>query len=273
MTTETATQTQAPAIAAPQQALVKAPETQLGLTTSGGFELAQRAAKALSMSTLVPKEFQNNLPNCLVALNMANRIGADPLMVMQNLYVVHGRPGWSAQFLIGTFNTCGRFSAMRFEFKSEQGKDDWGCRAWAIEKETGEKILGSWVDIALAKKEGWEGKSGSKWKTMPQQMMMYRAASFFVRVYAPELAQGLQTREENEDIMLDATQSGNGSYAVQEGGAPSVMQSLNDKLRGSNVIDAETGEVVAEGKCATCTGTGIVEDANGKGPCADCGGG
>ena len=36
----------------------------------------------------------------LIAQNMARRMGADLLMVMQNLYVVHGRPGWSAQFLI-----------------------------------------------------------------------------------------------------------------------------------------------------------------------------
>jgi len=227
----------APAPAIAQQ------NTQIGLTTQSGFELAQRAAKALSASTLVPKDYQGNLPNCLVALNMANRIGADPLMVMQNLYIVHGRPGWSSQFLIATFNTCGRFGAMRFEFCGTEGEDDWGCRAWAIEKDTGEKLFGSWVTIALAKKEGWETKSGSKWKTMPQQMLMYRAAAFFVRVIAPELAMGLHTREENEDILLDATSTGNGAYSVQDSGMPNVMQSLNDKLRGENVIDAETGEV------------------------------
>jgi len=226
-------------------ALVSKENTQIGLTTGHGFELAQRAAKALAASSLVPQQFQNNLPNCLVALNMANRIGADPLMVMQNLYVVHGRPSWSSQFLIATFNTCGRFTAMRFEFTGTEGKDDWGCRAWAVEKETGEKILGSWITMSLAKKEGWEGKSGSKWKTMPQQMLMYRAASFMVRAYAPELAMGLHTREENEDIVIDASQSANGAYAVQDSGIPNVMQTLNNKLHEEKppVIDAETREV------------------------------
>lgn len=245
MTTETITEAQTVVTAPPAaNAVAKQEEARVGLTTTSGFELAQRAAKALSASTLVPKDYQNNLPNCLVALNMANRIGADPLMVMQNLYVVHGRPGWSSQFLIATFNTCGRFSAMRFEFGGTEGKDDWSCRAVAIEKETGEKLIGSTVTIAMAKKEGWEGKNGSKWKTMPQQMLMYRAASFFVRVYAPELAMGLHTREENEELLLDATNGGNGSYSVGDNGAPSIMQTLNDKLRGDNVIDAETGEVI-----------------------------
>ena len=86
-----------------------------GFSSQQGFELAQRAAKLLAQSSLVPKEYQGNLPNCVIALNMAARMNADPLMVMQNLYIVHGKPGWSSQFLISTFNTSGRFSALRYE--------------------------------------------------------------------------------------------------------------------------------------------------------------
>ena len=71
---------------------------ELGFGSGESFEMLQRAAALLCSSTLVPQQFRGreNLPNCVVALNMANRIGADPLMVMQNLYVVHGRPSWSA---------------------------------------------------------------------------------------------------------------------------------------------------------------------------------
>lgn len=180
--------------------LIPAPSITMGFNNAQSFELMQRAAKLLASSTLVPKEYQGNLPNCVIALNMAQRVGADPLQVMQNLYVVHGRPGWSSQFLIATFNQCGRFSAMRFEFFGETGKDSWGCRAWAIEKETGEKITGADITIKTAKDEGWYSKNGSKWKTMPQQMLMYRAASWFVRAYAPELSMGLQTQEELRDV-------------------------------------------------------------------------
>lgn len=176
-----------------------AERTSVGLCDSDAFALAQRAGQLLASSGLVPKEYQGNLANCVVALNMAVRIGADPLMVMQNLVIVHGRPTWSSQFLIATFNACGRFSAIRYEFKGTEGQDDWACRAYAIEKSNGERIEGSWISIALAKTEGWYGKNGSKWKTMPQQMLMYRAASWLVRAYAPELAMGLHTAEEVVD--------------------------------------------------------------------------
>lgn len=179
---------------------VEVPDGIIGFGTSQGFQMMQRVAKALSMSTLVPKQYQNNIPNCIVALNMANRIGADPLMVMQHLYVVHGNPSWSSQFLIATFNSCGKFSSLRYQWVGTQGKDDWGCYATAVELSSGEVLHGAVVTMDLAKKEGWVDKSGSKWKTMPQQMLMYRSAAWFVRAYAPELAMGLHTVEESSDI-------------------------------------------------------------------------
>ena len=172
---------------------------QVGLTDSQSFELAQRVAKCFAASTLVPKAYQNNLPNCVIALNMAGRMGADPMMVMQSLYVVHGTPSWSAQFLIATFNKCGKFSSIRYDFFGTEGQDDWGCRAKATELSTGELLTGPLVTIGLAKKEGWYQKGGSKWQTMPEQMLRYRAAAWFVRTIAPEIAMGLQTAEEMHD--------------------------------------------------------------------------
>lgn len=215
------------AVATTEQSLIPAATVALGFGSSQGFEQLQRAAKLLASSTLVPKEYQGNLPNCVIALNMANRIGADPLLVMQNLYLVHGRPGWSATFLIATFNQCGRFSAMRFEFTSEQGKADWGCRAWATEKSTGDRIEGSWITMVMAKAEGWFDKSGSKWKTMPQQMLQYRAASFLVRAFAPELSMGLQTQDELQDIGELKTVN-----VTQASRTPGTLQQIEQELTG-----------------------------------------
>lgn len=165
------------------------------------FELAMRTATMLSKSSLVPKNFQGEkgVADCVIAINMAMRMGADPLMVMQNLYIVYGKPSFSSTFLIATFNTLKEFSRLKFEYNDESG-DKKGCRAYATEFSTGEKCYGSWVTLGLAKSEGWYDKSGSKWKTMPDQMMMYRAAAFFIRVYAPEISMGMQTREELLDV-------------------------------------------------------------------------
>jgi len=203
------------------------------------FELQLRKAKVFAASTLVPQQYRNNLPDCVIAMNMAQRIGADVLQVMQNLYIVQGKPGWSGQFLIATFNQSGRFSAMRFEWTGQPHSKDWGCRAYATEKATGETIRGAWVTWKMAESEGWTKKNGSKWLTMPEMMFQYRAAAFLVRAYAPEIAMGLQTAEEIGDVT---------PTAVAADAAPTKADAIANALRSRNAeapahVDPDTGEI------------------------------
>lgn len=163
------------------------------------FELVQREAKALASSGLVPKSYENNTANCLLAINVARRLQCDPLTVMQNLDVIHGRPSWRAQFLVASFNGSGRYASIKYRFDGE--KDDYGCTAYTTELATGEKIEGPKVTWKMVKAEGWLDKSGSKWKTMPDLMFRYRAAAFLVRTTAPEISMGFHTREEVDDII------------------------------------------------------------------------
>ncbi len=199
----------------PEPPEARMPAVRSGMGDLQGFELLQRVAKAIAASSLVPPQFQGNLPNCIIALEMAQRLGASPLMICQNLFLVHGRPGWSAKFLIASFNESGRFSAVRYEWQGDRDKDTWGCKAYATEKVTGEKIVGPLITLALAKKEGWYEKAGSKWKTIPELMLMYRAAAWMVNTHAPEISMGLNTQEELGDI-YDATQANGNSYFIEE---------------------------------------------------------
>lgn len=200
------------------------------------FELMQRVAKAFAASDLVPQQYRGNLANTMIALDMAQRIGANPLMTMQNLYVVHGTPGWSSKFLIATVNASGRYSSLRYEWRGEPGADNYGCRAWAVEKATNERLDGIWVDWKMVKAEGWNSKNGSKWKTMPDQMFVYRASAFWVRAYAPELAMGLQTSEELVDVVTVA----------DDGGVTVTTESLRAHTQPQQTINPDTGEITAE---------------------------
>lgn len=168
------------------------------------FEDAQRMAKMLSSSDMVPKEYKESgngkgIANTMIALNLARRTGSDPLMVMQNLYLVHGRPGWSSAFIIASLNSCGRFEPLQFVMTGEGA--GLGCFVRTKDK-SGNVLEGPEVNIAMAKAEGWLDKTGSKWKTMPSLMIRYRAAAFFGRLYAPDILMGMQTAEELQDITL-----------------------------------------------------------------------
>lgn len=167
------------------------------------FEVQQRMAQMYVQSTIVPKTYMGNLGNCVIAIDMAMRMQANPLMVMQNLYIVNGNPAFSSKFLIATINASGRYSPLRYEFRGKEGTDSYACRVFAYEtwdKEHKEPLFGDWVSIEMAKKEGWYDKANSKWKTMPSQMLRYRAAAFWQRIYCPEISMGLMTAEEYEDI-------------------------------------------------------------------------
>ena len=166
--------------------------------TSDNFIMAMQMAKALSESTIVPQTYQKNPSNCLIAIEQAQRMNISPLMVMQNLYPIQGKPSWSSKFLIASINASRKFD-MELQYDETKDKDGkpYSCVAWTMKN--GRRIEGMEVNMQMAKDEGWLSKNGSKWKTMPQLMLRYRAASFFSSLNCPELTMGIYTKEEIED--------------------------------------------------------------------------
>ena len=190
----------------PSSALAPATDTLQVFSGIAAFDAAQRMAKALCSSSLVPKEYQGQqgLANSLIALEIAGRMHLSPLVVMQNMTPIHGRPTWSSKFLIATVNASGRFSPLRFVFDAKEQPTS--CYAVATDKATGEVLEGETITLELARKEGWwsrkdrQGNETSKWQTMTGQMLRYRAAAWWSNVYCPEIALGLITQEEALDI-------------------------------------------------------------------------
>ncbi len=214
----------------------------MGFGDMASFEFLQRTAKAFACSTMVPTAYQSMvtkgygqnqtvepnpaaMSNCMIALDMAQRMNANPLQVMQNLNIIEGKPSWSSQFIIAAINASGKFSPLRFdlewlgEMDATYSTFEWEsrqkvekkhkvritnarCVAWAIEKATGERLESAPVTIEMAVNEGWYGKNGSKWRSMPDLMLRYRSAAFFGRIYAPELLMGLPTTEEVQDVFM-----------------------------------------------------------------------
>ena len=211
----------------PASALAPATDTLQVFSGIAAFDAAQRMAKALCSSTLVPKEYQGQqgLANSLIALEIAGRMRLSPLVVMQNMTPIHGRPTWSSKFLIATVNASGRFSPLRFVFDAKEKPTS--CYAVATDKATGEVLEGETITLELARKEGWwsrkdrQGNETSKWQTMTGQMLRYRAAAWWSNVYCPEIALGLITQEEALDIeAVTVREAGGASITGAEIQAP-----------------------------------------------------
>jgi len=184
-------------------------------------------AKSLASSTLLPPQFQGQggFANCLVALEIASRMRISPIVVVQNLHIINGRPSWSDQFIIGLVNGCGRFSPLDYEMTGTG--DSLACFCFATELATGDDLKGPAVSMAMAKQEGWVTKSGSKWQTMPELMIRYRAAAFWGQLYIPELLVGIQTEEEVVDVELVTVR------AAEPVAPKASLQTLNQEIANS----------------------------------------
>ena len=279
-------------------------QTQVGFNffDAEQFNTMQRVCKLFANSELVPDmykvkyeaipvnadentinaiKFKNQIAehkavaNCMIAIEIATRIGASPLMVMQNMTPIYGKPSWSSKFLIATVNTCGRFEPLQFRFtdKGMCGMVDYTdyvwdgrtkkpvakqfdgrkimnveCVAYTTKKGSTDILESSPVSIELAIQEGWYTKNGSKWQTMTKQMLMYRAASFWTSAYAPELSMGMRTVEEQQDIYVDyqdVTATDVEAEKANNANKVAIGADLADGNDGAKqvVVDTETGEV------------------------------
>lgn len=249
------------------------------------FDTMQRVCKLFASSELVPDMYkvsdknpiEKAMANCMIAIEIAQRIGASPLMVMQNMVPIYGKPSWSSKFLVATVNTCGRFNPLQYRFtekgmlgmvdytdyvwdnasrskravtKQFDGKKvmDIECIAYTTAKGSDKMLESSPVSIRLAIQEGWYTKNGSKWQTMTKQMLMYRAASFWTSAYAPELSMGMKTIEENQDIQdVDYQEIKDNPEEERKDNANKVQISMDlgngDDKTVKAVVDTETGEI------------------------------
>ena len=161
------------------------------------FNQLLRAANMLSQTSIIPATYQGKPQDCFVAIEMANRMGVSPLVVMQNMYVVKGKPAWAGQACTMFINSCGKFAQVKHVYTGEKGTDSRGCYVTATRISDGIQVNGVEVTIAMAKAEGWT--SNTKWRTMPELMLAYRASAFFARVHCPEALMGVQLVDEIYD--------------------------------------------------------------------------
>lgn len=160
-------------------------------------------ALQFSQTQLIPKHFQGRPEDCFVALHMAHRLGADPIMVLQNLYVVHGTPGWSAKFIIAQANMSRVFSTrIKFRHEGEElmdvQKSTLKVTAYATMNDGSGDVVEATASMDMARAEGWA--KNDKYRGLQRQMLSYRAATLLVRLYAPEVLMGVPVVDELEDI-------------------------------------------------------------------------
>lgn len=243
-----------------------------------------------------PQTAEKAEANCFIAINMAMRLGADPLMVMQNMKPIMGSPSLSAKFIIALINSSGVYDDLEFDFV-DQGKiskipyvewewnnqagrnvaknmvfegpiDNLTCVCKSRKKGSTKDLVGPEVSVKMAIEELWYTKSGSKWPNMTRLMLMYRSATLWASTHAPHITMGIPSTEEMEDIR-----------AVEEGSATVVSSKIKEAARKSvsvdptpsptkeptQVVEPEPEKVVAEVDPVASMEEEALEEADGTG--------
>lgn len=200
------------------------------LSNPAAFEHTWRVAKAFSMSQMVPPHFQQKPENCMVALMMAQQLEVNPLLALQNLTVIQGRPGFNAQFAIALANRRGPFAGPITWSSKGQG-DGLEVSAKAVIKSTGE-VVSVTVSMEMAKAEGWT--KNPKYRSIPEQMLRYRSATWLIRLYCPEVLLGFGTSEELEDTSRGQVASVERVTVTETDSNHSLVTQLNAELKGSS---------------------------------------
>ena len=200
---------------------------QLDYMSGDALNKAYKNAAVLAKSELLPDTYKGRPENILIAMDLASRSGFSLMQVMQNLYIVRGRPAWSGSFCMSAIKACGKYTQVKYVMIGENPNDrNFGVYVQAVDKSTGETVKGVTVDWNMVKAYGWDSKSGSQWKTAPELMFKYRAAAFFARTECPEVLQGVRDEYEQRDIS-----------GWEEPGKTKTKISLNDVFVESEVIE------------------------------------
>lgn len=170
----------------------------VSFTDGAALNKLYKNAVVLSKSSLLPERFRNKPEDILILIDMSSRMRVSLYALSQALYLVHGTSGITGQFCISLVNSCGRFQPLSFVFVGTEGERDYGCYAITTRIADGIVCKSTTITVQMAVDEGW--MRNTKWKTMTSQMLMYRAAAFFARVYCPDVLCGMYTTEELHDV-------------------------------------------------------------------------
>jgi hypothetical protein len=159
--------------------------------TPTSIDEAMRFADMLSKSALVPKDYQGNPANCVIAMQWGMEIGLQPLQAMQSIAVINGRPAIWGDAMIAIVKGSGLLEKIV--------EDVSDTSATCTVKRRGEAEVARTFSMEDAKRAGLAGKQGP-WAQYPKRMLQMRARAWALRDVFPDVLRGVFIGEEAQDL-------------------------------------------------------------------------
>jgi hypothetical protein len=164
-----------------------------GILNPANLHEALEIAGVLCKSSLIPKDFQGNPGNVLVAIQWGMELGLAPMQALQSIAVINGRPSLWGDAVIALCKSHSVCEWVREYF------DDDGTAVCVAQRRGDPDPVERRFSLEDAKRAGLAGKAGP-WSQYPRRMLQMRARSWCLRDAFPDLLRGMAVAEEQADI-------------------------------------------------------------------------
>ena len=193
------------------------------------LEDKKELAKTIAASNIIPAELRGKPADVFVLLDLAESLNEPYWKVINGIRVAQGRLMVTAEFQIGRALSSGVFLGT-FEYERKKEKENLGIRVKAISAQTGEPVVGPWVDLKMAKADGWTRNKKYQNPEMAEHMLRLRAATFFIRLHCPQTTFGGMTAEEGEDVAAAQAVS----YSATSSSGVAMIEAKAQNLESNN---------------------------------------
>ena len=194
---------------------------QLTTTTVTDTRANLELARAFADAKMVPDHFKKSVGDCYIAVNLAGRYGMDPWTLMQELYIISGRPMMSGKLATAILN-----HSLADPLRPEYAGDGEEREITLTGRPEGEvKPLSVKLKVKDAK------TANEQWKKNPDQMLMYSGARMWGRRYTPDILLGILFDDEEVP-----------GITIMPETVRTPIAAPAEPAR-AEVIDAQTGEV------------------------------
>ena len=150
-------------------------------------------AQALAQASLLPKQYQRNPGNVLLAVELGESLGIPPIQAINTVHVIEGKPSASSGLISALVRRAGHTLRVK--------GDDQSATAEIVRSDDPDFTYSVTWDMGRARNAGVTGKDN--WKKYPAAMLKARAITEVARDACQEALMGVQYTPEELGAVVD----------------------------------------------------------------------
>lgn len=158
------------------------------------YEAKYKMAGILCKSGLIPQGL-NTPEKVYVALQWGHELGLTPMVAVNNVAVINGKPTLSADIMAAVVKRSPEYGGIRWVKNTDEEAE---CVITRILPNGTKEEMTSRFTIQDARNAGLAGRD--VWKKYPKRMLKHRCLSYGLKDVFPDLLAGLYTPEEMESV-------------------------------------------------------------------------